>query len=458
MKVTRKKTLIYSILLAIIILSIIPLARTLFHDSILQGHEPYYNIKLSNDLLQNNFQDDYSLDTYHFLLTGTVIIFGTYLSSIALPFILGILSVILVCFILDQFKIQQLKKFIILIILIISPVFVYTFSTSNSYAFSVFLLLFGFYAFIKHRQILSIISFILLSMFNIINPIIALLLLYSYISYNKKRVIDFYGISSLIIITTFTYNLLLYNQFYIMDAFSQGVLINFISDLGGIMGFGIFSILLAVIGVYIIWTTKKQIVFGAMLAFLIIASIFLNHINIYLNFLFALFAGFGLFVLIKMRWKVKLIKSLTLIILVAGLLFSSISYINRESNSLPNSQMIDSLEWISLRSEGVILSHHTNGFWIESIAEKPVVSSQILKFSSKTVLKDTNELFYSRNLENTISLLDKYDVTYIWINKEMKNGLIWTKEDEGLLFLFRNTKVFKKLYDRGDVEIWKYLK
>jgi hypothetical protein len=37
----------------------------------------------------------------------------------------------------------------------------------------------------------------------------------------------------------------------------------------------------------------------------------------------------------------------------------------------------------------------------------------------------------------------------------MRKGLVWTKEDEGLLFLFSNKDEFRKVYDREGIEIWK---
>jgi len=38
----------------------------------------------------------------------------------------------------------------------------------------------------------------------------------------------------------------------------------------------------------------------------------------------------------------------------------------------------------------------------------------------------------------------------------MRNGLIWTKEEQGLLFLFRNNESFKRLYTTPDTQVWEY--
>ena len=59
---------------------------------------------------------------------------------------------------------------------------------------------------------------------------------------------------------------------------------------------------------------------------------------------------------------------------------------------------------------------------------------------------DSITTFNSRNLKNTMTILDKYNVTYIWIDKKMKTGQVWEKENQGLLFLLKNTQLFLKYY------------
>ncbi|MBR9691538.1 hypothetical protein GOV06_02025, partial [Candidatus Woesearchaeota archaeon] len=77
--------------------------------------------------------------------------------------------------------------------------------------------------------------------------------------------------------------------------------------------------------------------------------------------------------------------------------------------------------------------------------------------SLNTKFNDSNTTFYSRNLKTTRSILDKYNIRYIWIDPKMKQGQVWTREEQGILFLFRNSETFKKLYSKDDIEIWEYL-
>ena len=63
------------------------------------------------------------------------------------------------------------------------------------------------------------------------------------------------------------------------------------------------------------------------------------------------------------------------------------------------------------------------------------------------------EIQYGDEIEKE---LKANNIRYIWIDKEMKNE-IWSKEDEGLLLLFKNKEHFKKVYDEKGVQIWRII-
>ena len=104
----------------------------------------------------------------------------------------------------------------------------------------------------------------------------------------------------------------------------------------------------------------------------------------------------------------------------------------------------------------MFLSHYSKGDWIQAISGNPVILDSNMGYISllDARFNDSDELFYTRNLRLARELLNKYEVKYIWIDKEMKEGLIWTREEQGLLFLFRNKENFKKVYSNDNVEIW----
>ena len=124
--------------------------------------------------------------------------------------------------------------------------------------------------------------------------------------------------------------------------------------------------------------------------------------------------------------------------------------------------IIKSLEWLGKNSDknDIVFSHYSKGMWIEGISKRRVLLDSNIDYIPypRETYNDSGTLFYSRNLKTTKSLLSKYNVRYVWIDPEMKQGQVWTKEEHGLLFLFRNEETFKKAYAENGIEIWEVMK
>ena len=190
---------------------------------------------------------------------------------------------------------------------------------------------------------------------------------------------------------------------------------------------------------------------------LLFISYYFNYAIIYLNFIFSIFAGIAFAYIAKGKWEIKPLRKLTLLFLIYGLLFSSISYIGRVSVSEPDEDVQRALEWLNdnTNEDDLIFSHYSKGFWIEYWAKRPVITDGLFNYNeAKQKLGDSNTLLYSRNTETISKLMDKYDVKYIFVDKKMKKGQIWDKK-EGLWYAFRNNQTFKSVYYKNEVEIWK---
>jgi len=243
----------------------------------------------------------------------------------------------------------------------------------------------------------------------------------------------------------------------------ENILQSSISDLGALIGIGVFNILLAFIGFVLMWKKKKEHIFIFLpLLVMLISLFYLQPVIIYLNFMLAVLAGHAFIRIRNMDWQVKMIKNLTILLIICGLVFSTISYLNRVSNMQPDNEVINSLDWLKhySKQEEIVFSHYSKGFWISSVAERPVVTDKMFEYypDAEERFNDSLEIFYSRNLKNTRALLNKYNISYIWVDNEMKNGLVWEKEQQGLLFLFRNNETFKNIYNNQGIEIWEVRK
>jgi len=466
MKLTEKNTLVYVMLAAVIVLLIPHLVRFLFYNNIMIGEEPYYHATIAKQIIEQKslIQDpNYLFNPYHLVLASAGYFMGLDLASKLIPLLLGLLSVLVFYLILKNFRAGLEQRLFMSLILIISPAFIYLSVISNIHSVPVFLTLLGIYFLLKKNtvyKILSLIAFAAAVSFGIFNAllVIAILLAYLIKEKSKKAIIL---LCIIILISAAFMPVYFQNKTKVLP--KESILQSSISDLGALIGIGIFNILLAFIGFVLMWRKKKEHIFIFLPLFVMLISLFyLQPVIIYLNFVLAVFAGYALVRITNMDWQVKMIKRLTILLIICGLTFSAISYLNRVNNMQPDNEIIKSLDWLKHYSEPdeIVFSHYSKGFWINYVAERPVVIDKMLEYypNAEEKFNASLEIFYSRNLKNTRAFLNKYNISYIWVDNEMKQGLVWEKEQQGLLFLFRNNETFNNIYNNQGIEIWEIKK
>ena len=450
---------------------VVLLAPNLIKPNIILGEESYYHARISKQIAEegipttDKFMDrPYIFDLYNLILAGFIYIFGVVFASKILPVLLGIITFLLAFFILKEIKVNKRRPLIMLMVSL-SPVFIYNFSISNKYSLSVTLILAGIFLLLKKSKtcnILSAISFALVGFTNMLGILISIFVLFWYY---KRKFVKGYILITLIAASCINYLPVLYKQGIseIPSFISTNILPNFISDLGANIGFGIFTVILAVIGLITSWKFKRRYypIYGLLIFILLLSVYFGDKVNFYLNFILCYFGGYGFWVLADKKWQVKLIKDLTLIILICGVIFSAVSFMARESKFEPNEDIIKSLNWLKKNSkeDDVILSHYSNGLWIEAVAERRVVMDSMFQYTNaEERYNDSENMFKSVYVDDSLNLLKKYNVKYIWIDKKMREGEVWSKEKEGMLILFRNNETFKNVYKYNGIEIWELVR
>jgi hypothetical protein len=380
-----------------------------------------------------------------------------------LPFMLGILSFFLFRKILKQFIFEENIINLTSLLLILSPCFIYLFSFTNGQFIAVFLSLAGFYFFInKELKWWSLPIFAILPMFNITIAICLAFLLLFYVFSLKKERKKFLLLAILIaIITTGLYYGYILLQTGIPSGFSIGssekffIFKEIFYDLGSPYGIGIFLAVAAIIGIVSNWERKylNLFLFFSIIVLGII-SLFRQEALIFLNLFMVIFATRGLVYLIEYKWTDKNYKKWIILIILSGLVFSGISQMNQIVDSMPNQGIIDGLEFLSTKYHGTVLSDYSRGVWINYAGHKNVIDENYLfESDAEERWKDVQNMFYSRDFENTKELFKKYNINYVWIDEEMKERL-WSYDSEGLLFILQYTKDFNKVYDKNGVEIW----
>ncbi len=467
----REKNIIVLLLLATIMLSLPYLIRASENNDNLIRGEPYYHARMSQAMTDQGMQSsdalsfggrDYLFNPFHYIMGLLISFLGLMLAAKLLPLILGLASLLVFYLILKKLRLESKKIFLICAILIFTPIFIYTFTVLNSHALVILLVLLGFYFFMHKSKTIRLISLLVLMtlpLFSLFSALIALLALLVY-SLHKKNIKNFYPVLFFLLAISAIY--------YVPEFIRQGIpsyivqnirVDNFISDIGGIMGFSVFSIILACVGLFFV-NKKKSFIF-LIAALFALSFYFGSQINLYLNFIVVVLAGEGFFRLIQREWESKILRNFSIIVLVCGIMFSPISYTKELSSSLPDQAVVDSLIWLKENSDkdDVVFSAHEKGFWIEYFAQRPAVMDNLFEFAPqlKQRAEDSSTIFKSNNLDITRVLLDKYDIRYIWIDPAMKKQL-WNNKRTALLFLLSNSETFKNVYEQDNIEVWEYLK
>jgi hypothetical protein len=445
-------------------------------DLSLIGEESYFNLNIANQLSeQNNFLfllNDHSsyngrtvlVNPYQILLS----FFNNELFSRIIPIVFGLISLLLIYLISNKMNLSEKIKNLTLLMITLSPIFLFVFSTSTKYSMIITFFLLGFYFFLGNKYyhlFLSCIFFSVVSLFGFFEIFLILISLFVYISITKNKKIWFLYICIILLLIMFIFNFFILNNLQpnlVLEFSKNTFLRDIISDFGSATGLGIFKFILAIIGFVVIWNKKNDNLYLLILLILISLSVFLyEKANIiYASFFLAFFSALGLNYFIEKKWEVNLLKYLTILTIFSGLLFSSVSYLNIVSETNYSFDEEQGLIWLKeSKQPGLILSHYSNGFFINYKTGMPVLMDSYFKHNVdiNNYYRVSNSIFQSYNLLNTAEMLNSLEIKYIIVNKRMKEGLVWENND-GLLFLFRNTEVFEKIYENDDISIYEFIK
>ncbi|MBI5797606.1 hypothetical protein HZA98_01740 [Candidatus Woesearchaeota archaeon] len=396
--------------------------------------------------------------------TGLVLSATPSVLLVVLPFLLGILSVLLVERILKHFSKDATFIYLSLLLFILSPSFIYLFSFTNSLFIAFFLSLAGFYLFIEKKFKFWVIPIVLvLPLFNLIVTGLFLLLLcfYSFFVRKDRKKLFFILLLFSILVTGLYYGYIFYKaglpqQIDLVQGGNFHLLGSLFYDLGSAYGLSIFISLLGALGILLFWGEKYEhlFIFFSVLLFLTLAF-FIPESSLVLNLFLIILAAKGFIFLAERKWTHEYYHYFILLVILSGFVFSAISQMNTILNTEPNEAELEAIAFLAEQESGVVFSDYSKGSWITSSGHENVMDENyVFAPDSKERLRDSQELFASRDLNRTSELFAKYDIRYVWIDSSMKNKL-WDYDTDGLLFILQYTKSFNRIYDKDGVEIWK---
>lgn len=460
--------------IAVVLLAIIVLGTPISLRGIdgLDGSDPYFNQRLAEMIEKDKLPDIDPLSFTSrpfFYPIGTPIILY-YIEKIVpenialnfLPLLAGVLVVLMLFSILKSFGFNDKLILIANTFLVFSPPFIYNFSVFSSFTIPFFLNALAIYLFLKNKPVYrnaSVLIFLLIPFFGYVHVIFSLIFM---ILYGLKKIKNVkLLIIGILLLTGLAYFSQLSSGLFFGSVEDRGILLRITSEFGGNFGISIFSILILFFGLRYLWKNKyahKEVYLSLIVLFLLF--LFNQRAGIYLTVFMAPIISMGILEINNSKWESGIIKYLTVILLISGLIFSGLSFLSKIPQLPPSEDVINGLEFIKERSNpgDVVFSHYTNGVLINSIAARPNVLDINSAYAPgvKERVKDSEILFYLRDFEGAKQMLERYNIKYIFITPNMKNGLVWNEPEEGLLFVLEfSGNNFKRVYNNNDVEVWR---
>src|SRR3989344_4256905 len=275
---------------------------------------------------------------------------------------------------------------------------------------------------LRERYIIAGITFIFIPLFNLESAILIGLMLICYILYLKRKRLLLIISILLMLILSFVYH----NRFNL----------NIISDFGSKIGVSIFAVFLFFFGFSVSWEKKKFLLLYGVCFLLFLFSIKFVFVLFYLNLLLSILVSVSLIELFDRKWENILIKNLTLLLLICGLLFSGVSYAKNISEDSPSNEFFIALEKVP--DDAIIFSSLDNKYWINYAGKEMAFDNE---------LNDYNDILMLRDAEISRFLLDKYNITYVLIDNKMRKK-IWENQMDGLLWVLNyDIEHFNNIYD-----------
>lgn len=366
-----------------------------------------------------------------------------------LPILMMLVSVALFYILLQKEGFSSFQCALCVLVFTASPAVVYLETHWTPSAFAIPLLLAGVLV-LRKQRILSTLLFGVVASLGIIPGLVCLGVLWAYGILRKVNVVIQWSFVLLILLANFLAGML-------MSA--QETTSTIIADLGGVYGFSSFALLLGILGLTQVWHRRTQHVqVYALIVSTFGIAIVVPELLPFLNIALAILAGLGINELVHMEWDLPSLKYITLVVLGCGLLFSGLSHVFLVMNEVPSINVVNGLVGLSDRPMGSVLSSEKNGFMIELLSKKAVITDSFTGHTSDDAraIALNDAALHASSVDEVINVLRIAGIKYIVITSDMYEN-VWEKHGEGLDFVLHNSDVFKRTFGNEELEIWEYV-
>lgn len=336
------------------------------------------------------------------------------------------------------------KEPLIFLLVLLSPLFLQLFFVSNDYSFSFLFMLICLLMIKNNKYVLASIPLAACLFFNTVFGILLTILMICFTVKNKKNklLIILYSCLMIIFLTMFSSIPIIFAN-------------NYFIEFGSLYGISLSMIILTLFGYKEV--KKNFYCLTMIICSILFATIDFVAVALAINIVLLYSLSISIKKLIKENWNNENIKKATIGLIFCILLFSSLSHINYNLSNQISKDEINSLSNLSDKINGTIITLPKYGYVVKFFVKKNIFLDNEIHLikNGDLKIKELNNVLFSRNIKNTLSILGQRNISYVLIPKDIKEN-VWKTKDSGILFLIDTHKDnFKEILNDKNIEIYK---
>ncbi len=459
-------------LFSFLTLSIIPLYRIQHFESWPPGDLVYSHMNLGQYIFTHGFPEQnpslllevpFHFDPFDLLLGLLGMLFSPKIAALLVPALLGLFTLFFLYKLLGLFFSHPKQQLLAGLFCLTNPVFLTLFTEATNLTFIAFCLAAGSYSFMQkdRSQYAAPFFFGMILFYGSAHILLTTLLIFSLGKITSKQ--KFGNLLSFTFLICFIVQLFFSSlQLSIIFPALITLVQQLFSDFGGKFGISIFAFFISVFGVYAFFVERKTRIIRSLFFFILFALFFTlfsaAYYSLYLILPVSFFATTGFFSLLRRPWKIENLRSLTIFLIVLGIIFSATSTISRTASFEPTPEMMNALVWLKENSyeNAIVLTSEKYANTVTYTTQRRVLYDKIAAAApeNELIVEEVQRLFHTRNIDEALSLFEHYQIDYMIVFSDMSSGLVWDSNEEGLLFVLENGKNFKKVFENNNVAIW----
>jgi len=226
-----------------------------------------------------------------------------------------------------------------------------------------------------------------------------------------------------------------------------------IAEFGAVSGLSLLYVVLALLEALLLWREPKSRVFSGLLAVALLASPFSVSARVTAAFLATVLAARFMSRLLRRKWQLPEARAVTVILVGCSFLFLLIAQTVAIVDAQPTHELVATLHSLPA-DDGVILAPPALGYTIERLTDHPALLHDCSQ--ERGLCDDAASLYRSWRLKDAEAVLNRYGIRYLLITQAERDGLVWTQDEEGLLFLLAHSDRFHLLAQDPQEQLWVY--